>query len=289
MEHGILSFDVGIKNLSYCLLKFNKETKEFLKIEKWGIINLQNFDWIPENHEKKCSGVLKKQDKVCNKQSVGWIFKDDKRMEVCHKHKEDKTYFYDLNLSKCSCSEKARKVIFEGDKLENKTYEVFCNKCSKKQEGQLFKIKEIMKLDDNIYHTKLYHALKNLGLNEIDEVVIENQPAFKNPKMKSIQMLVYSFYFMKSIEEDIIKSGIHFFNASKKLDLSDLVKNLLQIEVDIETDEYKKRKNNAVLIVKNILQEDWLPFFLKNNKKDDLADSFLQGLAQWNKTIQQGK
>ena len=290
MEYGILSFDIGIKNLSYCLVKFNKDTKDFIKIEKWGIINLQNFDWIPENHEKKCQGLLKKQDKKCLKQSIGWIFKNDERMEVCNKHKEeDKTYFYDLNLSKCSCSEKGRKVLFNGDNLQTKTYEVFCNKCSKKQTGELLKIKDVMKLDDKIYHTKLYHALTNLTLNEIDEVVIENQPAFKNPKMKSIQMFVYSFYFIKSIEENRIKGGINFFNATKKLDLSELVKNLLNKEIEIEVDDYKKRKNNAVLIVKNILEDEWLNFFLKNKKKDDLADSFLQGLAQWNKFIQLNK
>lgn len=289
MEYGILSFDIGIKNLSYCLVKFNKDTKEFIKIEKWGIINLQSFDWIPENHEKKCLGLLKKQDKQCLKQSIGWIMKDGVRQEVCQKHKEEKTYFYDLNLSKCSCSEKGRKVMFQGETFENKTYETFCNKCSKKQTGELLKIKDLMKLDDSIYHSKLYYALKNLTLEGIDEVVIENQPAFKNPKMKSIQMFVYSFYFIKSIEENAIKNGIHFFNATKKLDLSELVKNLLKKEVEIEVDDYKKRKNNAVLIVKNILEDDWLTFFMKNKKKDDLADSFLQGLAQWNKFIQQDK
>ena len=39
----VLSWDVGIINLAYCLIDYNKETKEF-KILDWDIINLTDRD-----------------------------------------------------------------------------------------------------------------------------------------------------------------------------------------------------------------------------------------------------
>ena len=291
MDYGILSFDIGIKNLSYCLLKFNIETNEFVKIDKWGIINLQNFDWMPENHEKKCQGLIKRDNSKCLNLSVGWVIKDMDRLEVCNKHKSffnEKFYPYDLKSSKCDiCGDKGRKVKLFGETLKEKTLKVCCNNCCKKQEdkNEFIKINELVKLDDSIYHQKLYNSLINLGLEGVDEVVIENQPAFKNPKMKSIQMFVYSFYFIKNIEVHNIKGGINFFNATKKLDICDMVKKLIKGDVEINIEDYKDRKTSSVEIVKKILEGEWMDFFMKNVKKDDLADSFLQGLAQWNKNI----
>ena len=49
-EIKVLSFDVGIKNLSYCILTKNNEENEEYKIHNWGIINLTE-DIIKEKNE----------------------------------------------------------------------------------------------------------------------------------------------------------------------------------------------------------------------------------------------
>ena len=44
--------------------------------------------------------------------------------------------------------------------------------------------------------------LKKLGEIEwgkIDKVVIENQPALKNPTMKSVQMILYSYFLIEGV------------------------------------------------------------------------------------------
>ena len=94
----ILSWDVGIINLSYCILEYNEDTKEN-KILFWGIINLI--------------------DDPIMKKNMNLVFE---------------------NIPK--------------------------------------------KLDENKF------------LLDVDAVVIENQPSLKNPKMKSIQMIVYSYFLM---------------------------------------------------------------------------------------------
>ena len=58
-------------------------------------------------------------------------------------------------------------------------------------------------------------------LLEADVITIENQPAFKNPKMKSIQMIIYTYFNMrgridvKNPEKYIDR--ILFLSASNKL------------------------------------------------------------------------
>ena len=55
----ILSFDVGIKNLSYCLL----DVSNSYTILEWDIINLCDYKII------KCNHVLKNK-KICNNNAI---------------------------------------------------------------------------------------------------------------------------------------------------------------------------------------------------------------------------
>ena len=92
--------------------------------------------------------------------------------------------------------------------------------------------------------------------------------------------------------------GANFFSATKKLNPTSIVEDLIKknnpdvvVEEKIEKlDEnisehqaYKKRKNDSIAIVTEILKEmeDWRKYFISHPKKDDLADSLLQGIAQW--------
>lgn len=76
-------------------------------------------------------------------------------------------------------------------------------------------------------------------LLEVDKVVIENQPSLKNPQMKSIQMIVYSYFLMYgkvlSNSEHPIQT-IDFCNASNKLKVYKGPK--------ISLDSLKKSKKN---------------------------------------------
>lgn len=44
------------------------------------------------------------------------------------------------------------------------------------------------------------------------------------------------------------------------------------------TKTYKGRKKTGIVHMMELCPEEWKPFFLKHNKKDDLADAFLGGL-----------
>ena len=318
-SYKVLSFDVGIKNLAYCKIEFSKETKTIIRIEEWGLINLKSDPWIPDHNEKRCMAEVK-SGAVCGNCSNSWIIKNGARKELCRVHSKnyektqgalaDFEFFpYELRDLSCACGEKSRKFH---TKISESMIRIFgyCNKCAKKTTEQLTKICDYMKSDDTKLYTNLYDGLNAIKIEDINEVVIENQPALKNPRMKSIQMFIYSFFFIGG-KNGLLKdlNNISFFSASKKLNPTNIVEDILKKNKKIVNQEplpapspapeaasapeeplseyraYKKRKNDSIFIVSCVLDEmdEWKRFFLSHPKKDDLADSLLQGIAQYSK------
>jgi len=109
---------------------------------------------------------------------------------------------------------------------------------------------------------------------ESDIVIIENQPALKNPTMKSVQMIVYSYFLMKGSIKDI-----QMINARNKLKAYDGPK----IECNIK-ETYKRNKYLAIQYTRYMMYQnpkisnDYHKLFEESKKKDDLSDSYLQGL-----------
>ena len=75
---------------------------------------------------------------------------------------------------------------------------------------------------------------KTFESNDYDEVIVENQPSLKNPTMKSIQMIVYTYFLIKS---DV---KVEMINAKNKLKVYKGTKILIRI--------YMKLKINIKII-----------------------------------------
>lgn len=309
--YKVLSFDVGIKNLAYCKIEFSTETKTIVRIEEWGLINLKSDPWIPDHNEKRCMAEVR-SGAVCGNCSNSWIIKDGVRKELCRIHSKNydkkqgtstelEYYPYELRDLSCECGEKSRKFH---TKISESIIRIFgyCNKCAKKTTEQLTKICDYMKSDDTKLYTNLYDGLNAIKIDDVNEVVIENQPALKNPRMKSIQMFIYSFFFIGGKNRRLSNlSQVAFFSATKKLNPTNIVEDILKKNKKITNEEpvakdeeplseykaYKKRKNDSIFIVSCVLDEmdEWKRFFLSHPKKDDLADSLLQGIAQYSKLL----
>ena len=120
---------------------------------------------------------------------------------------------------------------------------------------------------------------------EIDYVVIENQPALKNPIMKTIQVMVYTFFQYQAI---LLKKhfDVHIINARNKIKNAEKIMKEYGCEEikckTLTTNKYKWNKEASILYTRQFLEcknlEDDLAFFNKFKKKDDLADTLLQGL-----------
>ena len=111
----------------------------------------------------------------------------------------------------------------------------------------------------------------------IDQVLIENQPVQKNPTMKTIQIVVYTYFVhAKVVGRQVI--NINFISANRKNKYTEK----FDIQVECKT-KYQQNKKRAIACAKLLVEHtEWEDHFNKHKKKDDLADSYLQTLSYIN-------
>ena len=136
------------------------------------------------------------------------------------------------------------------------------------------------KMDLNVLSRNLIGLLnEKFGDVDFQTVLIENQPCMKNPTMKSIQMILYTFFVMHSyLEGKTI--DIKFVSASNKLK----VKHKADVSHITTKAKYMQNKKYVVEYARNYLQLtkelniNWIDLFEKEKKKDDWADAYCQAL-----------
>lgn len=145
---------------------------------------------------------------------------------------------------------------------------------------------------------KLIEELENLpNLLESDTILIEKQPSF-NPQMRIISTAIYVYFTLRLNYEQGTKTKILYYSAKNKLKLCNET-TYLQDKNEGKSNgtlrgkkgkskSYYYNKKAAIeqtkIFIENksktlALYENYLTFFTKSKKKDDLADSYLQALA----------
>ena len=109
---------------------------------------------------------------------------------------------------------------------------------------------------------------KIIKFDEIDLVIVENQISPLANRMKTLQGMIAQYFIMKNV------NNIIFYSASNKL----------KPFLENQKTTYKERKQLGIEFTIQLLDgysqiNSWTTFFSKHSKKDDLADSFLQGLS----------
>lgn len=103
--------------------------------------------------------------------------------------------------------------------------------------------------------------------------LIENQPVFKAPTMKSLQMVIYTYAIMmrKNVNPSV---EVKFISAGSKLKYIEKKKG---IKID---KSYKQNKNASVDYTEELIKDDeyMKAVFNQEKKKDDLCDTYLQAL-----------
>lgn len=174
--------------------------------------------------------------------------------------------------------------------VNNDEYLGYCDlkTCQKALHGSYSKkeIKKQKKINANHISledlaTELYKNIKTIeGIDELDFIVIENQPVLKNPKMKSIQMILYSYFLFHKLDNNL-DYKVKLFSPRTKLNIYDGPK----VECN-KKNKYAVRKYLAIVYTKYFLEKNkskWEEYFIISKKKDDLADCYLQGLTYHSK------
>ena len=260
---NLLSIDVGIKNLAYCL--FSIKDNKYYTIESWDVVNLCNekkYECCCLNNKKQqCKRICrfyKNNNYYCKIHAKNKQYKiPSNEMKECFlkkmKLKKLKEIFdieFDKKIKKKECLQKIRTHI-------SNNYFCFIDKINANNIN-------IVQIGTNL---KLFFDMF-LKEKNIDCVIIESQIGPIANRMKTLEGMIIQHFIEKKCP--IIKQ----ISSSNKLKLF--------LKSDKKT-TYRERKDLGILITKDILNKhtnfsNWLTCFNEHKKKDDLADSFLQGL-----------
>jgi len=285
MNNIVLSFDVGIVNLAYCL--FTKENNNW-KILDWDIIDISERDAIKCQCGAKPSFIHLEQY-YCKTHC--------KKLEPSKKFEE--LYIELPEKSKCTFEHNSELCGRKSTYTDLK--EMYCvthaKQCYKKYESQNklteYKQKSVKKLDFDDVRLKLIQKLDERKiLLSANVVLIENQPSMKNPVMKSISNTIYTYFLIRGIidkKDDSSIKAVKFMSPSNKLKIvtDGESKQLVALKGTDESKAYKLTKSLGVKYSRELLAHlpDWINKFNTYKKKDDLADAFLQGAYYYTKNF----
>ena len=214
-----------------------------------------------------------------------------------HFKKLDVDRLPELNVKKCWTEECNSKPI---QVLKEHIFKGYCkkhiNEMNKTSDNflKINRAKATSKIDINNLGISLFQELDKIKNKVLDAeiILLENQPVLKNPTMKSMQMFLYSYYLIRTMETNNGTMGnkkLQCYCASKKLDLIKFLPEEEQTRImaiiDTVNNPYQKNKKLSIHIVEYLLKDNkkLLDFFNGNNKKDDLADSLLMTLHYFEK------
>jgi len=291
----IISWDVGIIHLAYTILEENNGK---VRILEWDEVNL-----LEDRKTDLWCGGFNKKGGACQKKAVYSLEEENGELTgFCKTHVSQsrknvnpKKFFQPMeNGVECNFLSKT------GVKCENrstcflKSLELsLCNKhqkrelqiLEKKYSPIFFKKPSAAKYKtaslQMILIQKLDKLLPFFSRYKIREVIIENQPSYKNPKMKSMANTLFDYflirgYFDRAYGLEIRK--VRFICPSNKLKLDENNKLILFQKGGKE--KYKYTKKLSISYTKKLLENypDLIQYLESYKKQDDLCDSYLQGL-----------
>ena len=265
----VLSIDIGIKNLAFCLFE-KPPCLEHYTITKWDIIDISEKEDII-----KCEFLEK--NSICNKPAK---FKNNNNC-FCLKHSKKQPLQIPTSEQKPS---------FINKQKIQKLYEIAdCHHI--KYESKVKKI-DLVEIINNYIGNHYLETIEikkaqdvdlfNIGINiktkfnkyfeseeKIDYVIIENQISPIATRMKTIQGMIVQYFIMSNIKVD----HIEFISASNKLKDCPMK----------DKKKYSDRKKLGISKCLEMITTDFrfhekLDYFQNHKKKDDLSDSFLQGI-----------
>jgi hypothetical protein len=278
----LISFDIGIKNMAYCLFDVDKNG---MKIQEWEVLNL--MEEPVQDITCNCALAQKKRSlentKICGKRAK---FQKSQN-SYCEKHAKMNTQ-YIIPIKEISSASLKKMKLDELQKLgqtyqiqgienEKKTevlskilthFETICYEPIKTQKQKSASETDLITIGKNM-RDKLD---AKSWINDLDVVIMENQISPLAGRMKTVQGMLAQYFIMKSVDK------IDFVSSANKL--KGLVeKPMTKIS---DKDKYKKHKEDSIAICSRFLDgnadlQKWGPS-LETPKKDDLADAFLQGV-----------
>lgn len=257
----IISFDIGIKNLAYCIFTLSDNK---LHINAWGIANLLSNETPQNVITCNCAKV---KNGLCGKKAVFTCNNN----AYCKMHAEKSGFYLPaaIKAAKKMKIDELREFLIAPATLKKPELLDLLNSKS------LVPIK-VVKQNANKVHlvsigkqlkTQLNAVLSNMP--KIDTVILENQISPIAGRMNTIQGMCAQYFIMAADKDNNIPD-IEFISSAGKL--KDFAVS--------ETNTYKDHKRDSIRICLQMLDANGFSkeAIETSDKKDDLADCFLQGI-----------
>lgn len=311
-EMRLISFDIGIKNMAYCIFNVPADdANNSVSIVSWDVLNLLLAENAATIEKHACTEKSKTKNKKTGIQEVcGSLAKYTKHTDAttiaaaatttayyCMKHA--KTCGYIMPTKNTTEAGLKKKKVDDLQKLAAAHFISFPDGCLKKDMIQCMvafydknalkpivevKSKGAGEVDLICIGRNMKRMLDQIpNIEDITHVIIENQISPIANRMKTLQGMLTQYFIMRG-RPDIV---IEFISSSNKLKgfstPEDKDKTGAKGDANKKS-EYKKHKIDGISICRQFLDanpewETWKTHFHGfASKKDDLADSFLQGI-----------
>lgn len=309
----IISWDVGVIHLAYCILEYQFDEitqKTKVKILDWDEINLIEDEQI----KLTCCGFMRTKKgetpKVCGKNAKYGLStpKNIKTYGFCKTHLDQHTKYWSEENTKSLFFEddhghECDYMRMDGDKCgknskffikENKKITHYCQthyKSELKKKIKKYSPLPVKHQTVNSYSTtelqlKLFLKLDKLTEHfaklGVEEVVIENQPSYMRPGMKSIASTLLNYFLVRGYIDKKDNMNIklaRFMCPSNKLKVNK--NNTMEVFKANKNSKkkYKLTKALGIQYTKQLLHDDkkQLEYLDLYKKQDDICDAYLQG------------
>ena len=260
MPETVLAFDIGIRNLAWCLASKEGTTYTILGWQNYDLLRGEGQDAVKQ--KEKCAycsakpGYFHGETQTCVRHcpagfpalrdASGVTLKKVPTLPVCKKLLAAQKVAG--SVTNKAAAEKLLATVFSLPIVKQKVTKALDT--------------ELTTLHDAIRKFVADHALL---FKKATQILLENQPVLKNPTMKSVQILLFATL------RDLLQPSppaVKLVHAGKK------------VSVEAKGDAgYKDRKAASEARVRDLLgktteKEKWTTFFNGHTKKNDLADAF---------------
>jgi hypothetical protein len=294
----LISFDVGIKNMAYCIFEAEFDS---LRIQDWGVLNLMDDVVVAQACTCNLKQTSKKQPiRKCDRKAK--YTKNDQYFCETHANAaaKDNSWIIRNKLNSIASIKKMGRdeLVDIGNKMNFFPEEG----APKTKKGCLELVLEqfdarginavLAKRAKTAGDTDLITVGRNmkqclddlLDVDDITHVIMENQISPIATRMKTVQGMLAQYYIMQPNTPYIefvssVNKLKHFVIKAPDVDDNATISNQISSSA---RDIYKEHKKTSVDICNKFLEinptlGNWVDV-LNTPKKDDLADAFLQGI-----------
>jgi hypothetical protein len=269
---SVLAFDIGIKNLAWCLMAAAPgQPKPQPQIISW-----ENYNLLQDVEGAKAEATTCSH---CKAKATYWS--DDHTKFSCKRHvPTSRPVFLDDATKKpvtkmpavASLRAVAKAAAQDAKKMTKEQLTSYLSTSYSFPLGKEAKATKTKEVGMNELYDGIRAAVRAnwQAFSQADRVQLENQPAYKNPVMKTVQCFLFA-----ALREA-------FYAAGQTPPAFELVHAKKKVEYEDKGDEgYAERKDNSKQKVEQILvsagtthANTWLAKFKSHKKRDDMADAF---------------